>query len=575
MINKRLIRLCGSGKKYIRQTVGIKWVSLLCGIGILWLAGSLIDMAVEGTYPNVALIAPLVLGLAAIRFVCEMAAPRVAHKASAQARTTLRRLVYQKLCALGAGYSRHIPTAAMLQTAGEGIESLDNYFARFLPQFFYAMLAPISLFAALSSISVKVSLILLACVPLIPLSIVAFTRIAKKLMKQYWHVYTDLGGTFLENLHGLTTLKLFGADEKKHKEMNAQSESFRRMTMKVLSMQLHSITLMDILAYGGAAAGCIAGVFEYQSGSISMGELIILVLLSAEFFLPLRLLGSFFHVATTSLSAADKLFKLLDIPEEKDGEIVIQSVENISFKKLSFCYDSRRSVLKDINLDIQNNDFVAIVGESGSGKSTLGALLVKQFMPVKGCLYINGMDIRNIQSACLRQKIGLLSTNSYIFNGTVRDNLLTARPYATAREMDSALQAAQLLTYVQGLGDGLDTQVGEDGALLSGGQRQRLALARMLLADKPVMIFDEATSNIDCESEEIIWESIGALKGKKTVIVISHRLASMKEADRICVLDKGKIAQSGTHDDLMACSGAYSRMWAMQQELESIRGEAS
>ena len=575
MINKRLIKLCGSSKKYIGQAVAIKWISLLCGIGILWVVGSLIDKAIEGTAPNVVMIVPLTLCLALIRFVCDMTGPRVAHKASAQAGKTLRSHVYQKVRTLGAAYTRHVPTAAMIQTAGEGIESLDNYFARFLPQLFYAMLAPISLFAALSFISVKVSLILLVCVPLIPLSIVAFMKIAKKLMKQYWHVYTDLGGTFLESLHGLTTLKLFGADEKKHKEMNAQSERFRRITMKVLSMQLHSITLMDILAYGGAAAGCIAGLLEFRDGAISMGELLTLVLLSAEFFLPLRLLGSFFHVATTSLSAADKIFELLDIPEDKDGEIGIQLVDEISFRNLSFSYDANRYVLRDINMDIKKNDFVAIVGESGSGKSTMGALLAKQFMPEKGNLYINGMDIREIQNACLWQNIGLLFTNSHIFNGTIRDNLLIARPAATTHKMESALQSAQLLTYVQSLEDGLDTRVGEDGAFLSGGQRQRLALARMLLADKPVMIFDEATSNIDCESEEIIWESIGALKGEKTVIVISHRLASVKDADRICVMEKGMMAESGTHNELMVRSGAYSRMWAMQKELESIRGEAS
>lgn len=533
------------------------------------------DAMITGAALNVFWVVCMLVGCVGIRFVCDMASPRFAHTASAQAKKTLRNRVYQKLMALGMTYTRHVTTAGIIQTIGEGIESLDNYFGKYLPQFFYAMLAPVSLFVALSFISVRAALILLVCVPLIPLSIVAFMRIAKKLMKRYWNVYTDLGDTFLENLQGLTTLKLFGADAKKHKEMNAQSEKFRRITMKVLSMQLHSITLMDILAYGGAAIGGIVALIEYRQGAISMGGLITIVLLSAEFFLPLRMLGSFFHVATTSMAASDKIFALLDISEEKDGTALIDGIDDISFHHVDFWYEEGRRTLNDICMEIHNNDYIAIVGESGSGKSTLAALMMRMQCANVGSVLFDGHDIQSYKNDSLMKNIGLLSTNSYIFGGTIRDNLLIAYPEATVCQMESALQQAQLLSFVKGLQEGLDTDVGEEGALLSGGQKQRLALARMLLADRPVMIFDEATSNIDCESEEMIWRSISELKGSKTIIVISHRLANVRDADRIYVMKHGVIAQMGTHEELLAVQGIYYDMWTVQKELESIREAAS
>ncbi len=575
MINKRLIRLCGNSKKYIALTIGAKWVSLLCNIAILWTVGSFVDALIAGTTLHIALYIAVLSVCACVRFIGDMYGARFSHMASAQAKKTLRSRVYQKLLALGPGYTNHTTTAGLIQTAGEGIESLDNYFGKYLPQLFYALLAPISLFIALSFISIDSALILLACVPLIPLSIVAFMKIAKKLMKGYWNVYTDLGDTFLENLQGLTTLKLFGADAQKHQEMNVQSEKFRRITMKVLSMQLHSITLMDILAYGGAAAGGIVALLKYQQGIISIGGLITIVLLSAEFFLPLRMLGSYFHVATTGMAAADTIFTLLDSPQDDDGTLSIKKIDHLSFRHVDFSYDSNRNILDDICIDVHKNQYIAIVGESGSGKSTLAALLMRMQRAKAGGVFINESDIQKFKRSMLTKTIGLLSTNSYIFSGTIRSNLLMGNASATNQQLQSALQQAQLLPFVQGLQDGLDTDVGEEGALLSGGQKQRLALARMLLADRPVMIFDEATSNIDCESEEMIWQSIRALKGKKTIIVITHRLASAQDADCIYVLKHGTIAEKGTHDQLFAAQGIYHAMWITQSELESLQEDAS
>ena len=372
MINRRLIRLCGNSKKYIALTIIAKWISLLCNIAILWIVGSFVDALVTGAAVNITVDIAVLSVCACVRFIGDMYSTRFSHMASAQAKKTLRSRVYQKVLRLGTGYTHYTTTAGLIQTAGEGIESLDSYFGKYLPQLFYALLAPISLFAALSFISIDTALILLACVPLIPLSIIAFMKIAKKLMKGYWNVYTDLGDTFLENLQGLTTLKLFGADGQKHQEMNAQSERFRRITMKVLSMQLHSITLMDILAYGGAAAGGIVALLKYQQGIISIGGLITIVLLSAEFFLPLRMLGSFFHVATTGMAASDSIFALLDAPEEKDGTLSIKRIDHISLRHVGFSYESNREILNDICIEILKNQYIAIVGESGSGKKHAG-----------------------------------------------------------------------------------------------------------------------------------------------------------------------------------------------------------
>ena len=574
MINKRLINLCGKSKKLIALTVTAKWVSLLCGIGILWAAGWIVDGIINDSGLS-AFIIVLLFSCIAIRFFAEISAPRFAHKAVTKAKKTLRKKVYNKLISLGAAYNNHTTTAGIVQTAGEGIESLDSYFGKYLPQFFYSMLAPVTLFAALSFISVKPALILLACVPLIPLSIAAFMKAAKKVMKKHWNVYTDLGDTFLENLQGLTELKLFGADEKKHREMNGKAEKFRRITMKVLSVQLNSITIMDVLAYGGAALGAVIALLEYRGGTITVGMLITIVLLSAEFFLPLRMLGSFFHVATGSMAVSDKIFALLDVPERNEGGTHIGRVDSISLSNACFEYEKGRRALNDINLEIRKNDYIAIVGESGCGKSTLASLLIKSQLVCDGKISINGRDIKDIDDHSIARNIGFLPSNSHIFGGTIRDNLLLAKPDAAEKEMYAALRHARLISFVEGSKAGLDTKVGEGGFMISGGQRQRLALARMLLADKPVLIFDEATSNIDCESEEMIWQSVKILKAHKTVIVISHRLSNVVDADCIYVMSEGAIIQKGVHSDLIEAEGIYKHMWAVQSELENIRVEAS
>lgn len=576
MLSKRLISLCAKSKKYIWFSVAAKWLALICNIAIISSAAYIVGAVFGGKTINFGVIILLLAASIAIRFACHIFDVRFSSKASLKARHKLRSMLFDKLLCLGISYTRHCKTADIVQTAGEGIETLDNYFGRYMPQFFYAMLAPITLFAALSFISLKTALVLLVCVPLIPLSIVMFMKIAKRIMRKYWGNYTDLAGSFLENLQGLCELKLFSADGKRHKKLNNEAEGFRRTTMKVLSMQLNSITIMDIIAYGGAAAGSIVALLELQAGQISIGGFITIVLLSAEFFLPLRLLGSFFHITTTGVAASEKIFALLDIEEETaEANELIAQINCVTIKNLTFGYTNDTHVLKNINMKIHKNEFAAIAGESGSGKSKIAALLTKMRHCPKDSMFYNNTDVCSISNTSLLKHVHLLSTDSYIFSGTIRENLLMSKPDATENQMKDALKQAQLLNFVLSQPKMLDTSTGEEGSLLSGGQRQRLALARAILADRQIMIFDEATSNVDSESEDLIWKAIHSLKGSRTIITISHRLVNIRHADHIYMMKDGRVVEHGSHKTLLAKQGEYAEMLEAQRELESYRGKAS
>ena len=427
----------------------------------------------------------------------------------------------------------------------------------------------------MSFISFKAALVFILCVPLIPISIIAIMKIAKRILKDYWKSYSDLGGSFLENLQGLTTLKVFDIDEERHEKMNVEAEKFRKITMKVLSMQLNSITIMDLVAFGGAAAGTIVALIQLKNGDLLPGSLLIIILLSSEFFIPLRLLGSYFHIAMNGMAASDRIFGILDAEErqkEVDEEIKeIKEDINIKLENVTFSYDGEREVLKNINMDITPKGIVAIVGESGSGKSTVASIVLNNYKVNNGKVLLNNIDIEKLNSNIIYENIGLISTNSYIFNGSILDNLLVGKKNATDEEINEALKVSRLYDFVQGLKDKLNTNVGEGGSALSGGQKQRLALARAILANRKMIIFDEATSNIDVESEEAIWEAIYDLSKDKTILVISHRLANVKEAKNIYVMNKGELVEEGTHDELMNAKGYYHNMVNKQNELEEIR----
>ena len=577
MINKRLINLCKDSKRYIVLTVLSNWISSLCNILIIILLGNKItDLFITKRFEMDFSIIIIFICLI-LRIISNILSSKYSGLASANARIELRKIIYEKLLKLGINYSNYESTSGVVQVTGEGVEQLEVYFGKYLPQFFYALLMPLTLFGFISIISIKAAIVFILCVPLIPISIIAIMKIAKKMLKDYWNSYADLGGTFLENLQGLTTLKVFNIDEERHKKMNQESENFRRITMKVLSMQLNSITIMDLVAFGASAAGTIVAIIQYKNNLINVGDLFIIILLSSEFFIPLRLLGSYFHIAMNGMAACDKMFAILDAEEKKN--ITINDIKgldkqkeiNIRIEKANFSYEKDRKILKDINITITNPGVTAIVGESGSGKSTLASLILNQHSLTDGNIFVNGIDINDIQLKELYGNVGIVSTNSYIFNGTILDNLLIAKKNASKSEIEYALKKAELFDFVSNLKNGLATNVGQDGNLLSGGQKQRLALARAILADRKFIIFDEATSNIDVESEESIWKEIYELSSEKTILVISHRLANVKKAKIIHVIDNGCIIESGKHEELIDKKGHYFNMVNRQNELENIR----
>ena len=466
--------------------------------------------------------------------------------------------------------------------ASEGVEQIDTYFSKYLPQLFYSLLAPLTLFALLVGVHARSAILLLCCVPLIPLSIVAVQKFAKKLLANYWGEYTTLGDSFLENLQGLTTLKIYQADGWKHEEMNAQAERFRKITMKVLTMQLNSVTLMDLMAYGGAGLGIISAVSAFAAGQLDLTDTLRIVLLAADFFLPLRLLGSYFHIAMNGAASAEKIFKLLAAEETPDGTRSLDTADTtLQLDHITFGYEKDRTILKDISLTILKDisltipqgSFVSLVGESGCGKSTIAALLSGSRTGYTGRVTLGGIPVQEIRQADRLRTLTLVPHNAAIFKGTVASNLWMADPDADAQKLWNVLEQVHLADFCRSQ-EGLATELHEGGSNLSGGQRQRLAMARALLHDSPIYLFDEATSNVDAESENDILQAIHGLAGKKTVILISHRLANVVDSDCIYVMEKGRIAEQGRHADLLAKNGVYSRLYQTQKQLETL-GEVS
>ena len=576
MINKRLIGTVPDSKKYIAANVLCQWLALLANIVLMAAVARLLAGLWQNTVEPRSLAALGAVGAAAlaVRFVCTALASRMSYLSSKAVKKTLREKIYRKLLRLGSSYKEQVNTSEVVQVAVEGVDQLETYFGAYLPQFFYAMLAPLTLFGVLAFVSLPAALVLLVCVPLIPAAIVAVQRWAKKLLAKYWGQYTALGDSFLENLQGLTTLKIYQADAYKQQEMDRQAEQFRRITMKVLTMQLNSITIMDLIAYGGAALGAILAATQFAAGRISLDGALLILLLAADFFIPMRLLGSFFHIAMNGMAASDKIFRLLDLPEPARGSETLGDDLTIRCRDLGFGYQSEKTVLRGLELEIPMGSFTALVGESGCGKSTLSALLMGRNKGYTGSVTVGGLELRNIREDSLLGAFTYVSHQSYLFKGTVADNLRMAWPDASDDALWQVLEQVKLADFVRSE-QGLDTPVAERGANLSGGQCQRLALARALLADSPAYIFDEATSNIDVESENDIMEVIRRLAKTKTVLLISHRLANVEFADKIYVLEKGRLAESGSHGVLLARGGCYARLWNAQAELENYGKEGA
>lgn len=570
MIKTRLVKLLAQGKKYIIYNVLWQWIALLFQMAAVCSVTSLLEKALYRamTYQDSLETAFVILAAVAMRYICDRMSSRASYHASVDVKRVLREKIYEKLLRLGASYREQAATSSVVQMAAEGVEQLEVYFGKYLPQLFYSLLAPLTLFAVLAFVNLKASLVLLICVPLIPISIVLVQKFAKRLLNKYWGIYTGLGDSFLENLQGLTTLKIYQADEKKAKEMDEEAEQFRSITMKVLTMQLNSTSVMDIVAYGGAAIGMIVAVQEYLAGNVSLAGTLTIVLLASEFFIPLRLLGSFFHIAMNGMAASDKIFHLLDIEEPAKGS---KKAGNgnlaVDMSHVQFSYEEDREILRDVSLRIPAGSMVSLAGTSGCGKSTIVALLMGRNKGYQGSIRLGEEELSGIDENTLMETVTLVSHNSYLFKGTVEDNLRMGKPDAAQAEMEEVLAKVNLLAFLKEQ-DGLKTKVMEKGSNFSGGQCQRLALARALLHDTPVYIFDEAASNIDVESEEMIMQVIRQMTGKKTVILISHRLANGVGADCIYMMENGRIVQEGTHEKLMRQGGSYRKLFESQRVLE-------
>ncbi len=568
MFDKRLLKEMPNARPYIFKQVFCQWIALLMNILFTLLICFLFIHLYENQITMQMIINVLIsmLILLVIRALVLKKVTHYSYLGASVVKKTLRQRVFEKVLDLGNHYQDYVRTSELVQLSVEGINQLETYFSLYVPQLFYSVLAPLTLFIITAFWDWKSAVLLFICVPLIPISIVLVQKFAKRLLAKYWNSYTTLGDSFLENLQGLTTLKIYQSDGYKQQQMNQEAENFRRVTMRVLIMQLNSISVMDIVAYGGAGLGSFLAIFHYQHQTLSLFGALFIVLMSFEFFIPLRQLGSFFHIAMNGIAASEKIFKILDLPVEKQGHLKMDSHFDICLDHLSFQYEEDRPILKDVSLKVQPHQFIGIVGESGSGKSTIAKLIMGYHHYQQGNLWIQGKQRYDIDDQNFMEHVMYVTHDPMIFKGTLRDCLDIFHQYRD-EELWQVLKKVHLDLFFQEQ-DGLKTFLLEGGSNLSGGQKQRLNLARALLKNSDLYIFDEATSNIDVESEEQILKVIQELSKTKTVIFITHHLKTVKDCDCIYVMDKGCLSESGTHVELFNTGGIYHKMYQKQQELE-------
>ena len=567
MFDKQLLKLIGGNKKYVVYTVLLMVLGMLANIGITASVCLAVYFCIEG-YEPLAYIYPAAGAAAAIivRYVASRCTGSLKDMLGRKVKKDLRERTYDKILRLGVRSTDGMSMAGLTQVSMEGIEQLDLYYSTYLPQFFFSMIAPILLFCICVWIDWRTSLVLLACVPLIPVSIVAVSKYAKKIFAKYWGKYTSMGDAFLDSVQGLKELKIFKADAARHKKMNASAEEFRKITMKVLVMQLASTTIMDLVAYGGAGAGIALVIVGLMNGWLAPAAALFLVLVAVEFFLPLRSLGSAFHVAMNGASAGKKIISLLNLPDPVWGKEDVAGTR-LKLENVTFSYDGKRDVLKNVSMTFPEKGMTAIVGESGCGKSTVVGILIGAYRPRSGVVAVGGKPLESVARESYYSHIASVSYNTYIFNDSVRANFELAKKSVSDEEIWNALEKVNLAGFIQENG-GPDKVITEDANNLSGGQKQRLALAVNLVADKDVYVFDEATSNIDIESEAIIMRNIKAMSEKKSVIVISHRLANVVPADNIYFMEEGEVKEHGSHAQLMEAQGGYAKLFNAQKELE-------
>lgn len=572
MIDKKLFRLIGGNKKYIFIAVLLQAIGLIANVAITGSVCYAVYLltenaeAVKFVYPLIGAVVGII-----VRYICSRATGDIKDKLGRSVKKDLRERVYNKIVKLGVKTTDGMSMAGLTQVSVEGVEQLDLYYSSYLPQFFFAMIAPVILFLICVWIDWRTALVLIACVPLIPVSIVAISKYAKKIFAKYWGKYTSMGDKFLDSVQGLKELKIFQADEAQHAKINKSAEEFRVITMKVLVMQLASTTIMDLVAYGGAGVGIALAICGAAFWGLNPIAALFLCLVSVEFFLPLRAFGSAFHVAMNGASAGKKIISLLNAPDPEWGTENVDGKE-IKLENVTFSYDGKRDVLKNVNMTFPEKGMTAIVGESGCGKSTVVNMLVGAFRPQKGDVTVGGKQLEKLSRENWYSHLSAVSYNTYIFNESVRDNFKMAKENVSDEEIFAALEKVNLKEFIEENG-GLDKVITEDANNISGGQKQRLALAIALVSDKDVCVFDEATSNIDIDSEAIIMKNIKAISESRSVIVISHRLANVIPADNIYYMEDGEIKESGSHEKLMAAKQGYARLYTAQKTLEQAYAE--
>ena len=572
MIDKKLFRLIGGNKKYIFIAVLLQAIGLIANVAITGSVCYAVYLltknaeAVKFVYPLIGAVVGII-----VRYICSRATGDIKDKLGRSVKKDLRERVYNKIVKLGVKTTDGMSMAGLTQVSVEGVEQLDLYYSSYLPQFFFAMIAPVILFLICVWIDWRTALVLIACVPLIPVSIVAVSKYAKKIFAKYWGKYTSMGDKFLDSVQGLKELKIFQADAAQHVKINESAEEFRVITMKVLVMQLASTTIMDLVAYGGAGVGIALAICGAAFWGLNPIAALFLCLVAVEFFLPLRAFGSAFHVAMNGASAGKKIISLLNAPDPEWGTENVDGKE-IKLENVTFSYDGKRDVLKNVNMTFPEKGMTAIVGESGCGKSTIVNMLIGAFRPQKGDVTVGGKQLEKLSRENWYSHLSAVSYNTYIFNESVRDNFKMAKENVSDEEIFAALEKVNLKEFIEENG-GLDKVITEDANNISGGQKQRLALAIALVSDKDIYVFDEATSNIDIDSEAIIMKNIKAISESRSVIVISHRLANVVPADNIYYMEDGVIKESGSHENLMAAKQGYARLYTAQKTLEQAYAE--
>ncbi|PZU86008.1 MAG: cysteine ABC transporter ATP-binding protein [Chryseobacterium sp.] len=577
MLNSELLNYISGTKKNIALNVLFRWFGLLMNILISFSIVWILNQFYQGENPDYLFFIFLLTGLWLLKFFFERKAELYGFSLSQKVKKHLRLRFLRKIIKIGPSYSQKMPSSKILQLAGDGVEQLQTYYSGFMPQLFFSILATLTMVVLIAFINVRTSLVLLIFSPLIPIVIYKGLSIARKILGRYWKSYFDLGSTFMDNIQGLTIAKIYNADEYKHKVMNEKAEDFRVKTMKLLTMQLNSINVMDIIAFGGVSAGIITAFLQLRKGNIAIegfnGDtglmgMILILLLCYDFFVPLRILGSLFHVAMNGIFASTFITDFLNLPDENNGkEISDKENFDITINAMSFSFNEN-DFIKGINIIFPQNQMTSIVGKSGCGKSTIVNILSGILTGYKGSIKIGNTENRDLMNSYRMKHINIITHNPYFFKGSVRENMLLANENATDNDIEQALKEVNLLNFINSQ-NGLDTLLNANAENFSGGQKQRLAIARALLQNPDVFIFDEATSNIEAESEEIIMSLIEKLKQEKTIILISHRLSNVVKSDNIYYMEDGNIIEKGTHNELISAGNKYAKLYQYQKELES------